>query len=232
MDKKTNELVTFIKKIFKKVLALQNQVLSHNENWLHTRFSSINVTDSTTIQLPKEYLEKYMGCGGGGSKSSVKIQLEYNCYITNVPRELLEKGQIHDMYSLRWQIELMFKIWKSIFKIDKIKKVKINRFECFLYSRLISLLLTASIVFTIKRDLANAGHELSEMKSFSIVDKSFKRLRTDLFKSKKRLLALFYSFKSSIITYGLKSNKKNRKTPLEILEKTVEYASESSLFAS
>lgn len=49
-----------------------------------------------------------------------------------------------------WQIEIMFKIWKSIFNIDNVKNVKIERFKCFLYGRLIALLLSSSIVFTAK----------------------------------------------------------------------------------
>lgn len=62
----------------------------------------------------------------------------------------LSTQQIHDVYSLLWQIEIMFKIWKSIFNIDNVKNVKIERFKCFLYGRLIALLLSSSIVFTAK----------------------------------------------------------------------------------
>ncbi|MPQ44886.1 ATP-binding cassette domain-containing protein [Clostridium tarantellae] len=56
---------------------------------------------------------------------------ELNAYITNVKDSILKTEEIHLFYSLRWQIELMFKIWKSLFKINKIKKVKIERFKCF-----------------------------------------------------------------------------------------------------
>lgn len=38
-----------------------------------------------------------------------------NFYITNIPLEYLPKEQVYDFYSLRWQIELIFKTWKSFF---------------------------------------------------------------------------------------------------------------------
>lgn len=66
-----------------------------------------------------------------------KTKLRLNTYITNAPKEMIEAKQIYNIYSLRWQIELVFKAWKSICQIDKIKKVKIERFECILLAGLI-----------------------------------------------------------------------------------------------
>jgi len=34
--------------------------------------------------------------------------------MTNIPKEILSKEQIYETYSMRWQIEIMFKIWKSL----------------------------------------------------------------------------------------------------------------------
>jgi len=50
-----------------------------------------------------------------------------NAYITNVGDEVLTDTQVHDLYTLRWQIEIMFKVWKSIFKISQVKNVKMER---------------------------------------------------------------------------------------------------------
>jgi len=161
-----------------------------------------------------------------------RSHLEYNCYISNVPRKILEAKQIHEMYSLRWQIELMFKVWKSIFGIDKLKKVKINRFECFLYGRLIALLLTSSIVSTMRNTMADQKNELSEKKAFSLIKKSFHKLRIALFKRKRHLTTLLDSFKLSIMIYGTKSNKKGKKTPFNILEGILNNGRESPLSAN
>ena len=74
-----------------------------------------------------------------------KRMSQYNVFITNASEEQLPIDQIRLVYTLRWQIELMFKIWKSIFKIDKVKKMSIFRFECHLYAQLINIVLTMFI---------------------------------------------------------------------------------------
>ena len=69
----------------------------------------------------------------------------YNIFITNVPASLLIIGQIRQLYALRWQIELVFKVWKSVFDIDKVKRMNIFRFETHLYGRLMAILLSQKI---------------------------------------------------------------------------------------
>ncbi|EMF0052632.1 transposase [Enterococcus hirae] len=55
------------------------------------------------------------------SDRSKKIK-RLNIYITNCPVVHVPMDMVHEVYSLRWQIELLFKVWKSVFKINKIKK--------------------------------------------------------------------------------------------------------------
>ncbi len=74
-----------------------------------------------------------------------KAMCYFNVYFTNAPADILPASIVRLIYTLRWQIELMFKIWKSVFKIDKVKKMSIFRFECYIYSKLIAILLTLHI---------------------------------------------------------------------------------------
>lgn len=73
--------------------------------------------------------------------NSFKTSALLNLFITNIPKHCLSTEQVRVTYSLRWQIELIFKIWKSQGNINKIKVVKIQRFQCELIARLLWILL-------------------------------------------------------------------------------------------
>lgn len=59
-----------------------------------------------------------------------------NLFVTNIPQEDILAYDIWEIYRLRWQIEFIFKVWKSIGKIHIVKKLKKERFESFLLVRL------------------------------------------------------------------------------------------------
>ncbi|EJS45330.1 transposase for insertion sequence element IS231D [Bacillus cereus BAG1X1-2] len=52
-----------------------------------------------------------------------------NVYMTNTPIDIVPMGQVHDWYSLRWQIEILFKTWKLFFHIHHCKKGSVAKFE-------------------------------------------------------------------------------------------------------
>jgi hypothetical protein len=78
---------------------------------------------------------------GVGLSKEHKLRCRYNAFITNVEMVILPLGKIRKTYYLRWQIELVFKTWKSFFEINKVKKVKKERMECQLLARLLWVLL-------------------------------------------------------------------------------------------
>lgn len=60
-----------------------------------------------------------------------------NIYITNVGQEKLTTQQVLELYRLRWQVELLFKTWKSYYKIHRIKDCNCFRTLCYLYATLL-----------------------------------------------------------------------------------------------
>lgn len=102
-----------------------------------------------------------------------KAMCFFNMYITNAPQDILATEIIRLIYTLRWQIELIFKIWKSVFKIDKVKKMSIFRFECYIYSKLIAILITLHIHNKIGQFLWDEhDFELSPMKAAKLIKKN------------------------------------------------------------
>ncbi|WP_241559011.1 IS4 family transposase, partial [Oceanobacillus halophilus] len=69
----------------------------------------------------------------GKKPLSAQKNISVNIYVTNIPQKMVKKEEIHSLYSLRWQIEILFKTWKSLFEIHRVKKMKKERFECHLY---------------------------------------------------------------------------------------------------
>ncbi|WP_319203986.1 IS4 family transposase [uncultured Ilyobacter sp.] len=73
---------------------------------------------------------------------------EISGYITNLWGS--DSSEIIEIYRLRWQIELLFKIFKSDFKLDKLKDLKIERIETHIYATLIRIVLLMEITKGIK----------------------------------------------------------------------------------
>ena len=97
----------------------------------------------------------------------------YNLFISNVPQDKLAVSKIRLAYSLRWQIELMFKIWKSHYDIDKFQKMSIFRFETYLYARLITILIDCSIQNSVGHVfMENFNIELSPIKASKRIKKT------------------------------------------------------------
>ena len=125
----------------------------------------------------KKYDEKQKNISSRGrayQNSDFKKELaQYNIFITNASSEALKTIEIYDFYRLRWQIELLFKIWKSLFEIDKIGDMSISRFECYLYGKLILILLGGYIQTLFMEFMEDkVDFELSEWKAYKLVKKS------------------------------------------------------------
>ena len=70
--------------------------------------------------------------------------LGYSIFITNVPQAICSAEEISKLYGLRWQIEIVFKSWKSGFSLEKLTPSKCNnpdRIYCMIYLWLIFILL-------------------------------------------------------------------------------------------
>jgi hypothetical protein len=147
-----------------------------------------------------------------------------NVYISNLPAEEVPTGHIHDLYSLRWQIELLFKTWKSFFKIDHCKEIKRERLECHLYGQLIGILLCSSTMFQMRQLLLDKKkRELSEYKAIYIIKDYFPLLFRAIQKSTQELSKILLRLFNLLQKNGRKSHRYEKKTVFDILGVVYQY---------
>lgn len=101
--------------------------------------------------------------------------------VTNVASHTLSADQVLSTYRLRWQIELVFKTWKSHYKLHKTKKMKQERIECYIYS----MLLLVTVHWKVYRWLQQVVME--------------KRLYISLYKLTKYLRQISPQFNQSVV---------------------------------
>lgn len=72
--------------------------------------------------------------------------LDWSLLVTNVPPTMLTPEQLAVLYRVRWQIELVFKLWKSSAGLKRVAGWRQERLLVELYAKLIGLLLTHFLV--------------------------------------------------------------------------------------
>lgn len=141
-----------------------------------------------------------------------------NAYITNIPAKELPKQQVRKIYALRWQIELIFKTWKSYYHIDKIKETKIHRFESYFYGKLILILLHMKLYQVFKEYFWNKlNKELSEIKAFQTLIASSYKLKALLLYGGKMYPDLLVSLFKTLNNWCVKEKKTGRLRPIDLV---------------
>lgn len=147
--------------------------------YLHLDHLKSKAQKSKRQQLKWKY--KKRGKPKSQEKSDLdQLMIRYNFYVTNLSPEQFPAGLIQQVYSLRWQIELIFKAWKKHCRIDEIHQFKATRFRIMLLAFLI-----AHLVFSLfkKQAQANGKNNISFQKLVGIIRKYWNKLILKLFKN-------------------------------------------------
>jgi hypothetical protein len=82
--------------------------------------------------------------GSGEPTKELKDRSRLVLIITNDLE--ISAEHLYSLYMLRWQIELVFKTWKSICGLASIKNVNVYRVECYIIGKVILILLAWKII--------------------------------------------------------------------------------------
>ena len=117
-----------------------------------------------------------------------------NLFVTNVEREKCNALTIYELYRLRWQVELVFKTWKSNLNLHKIHTMNAIRLECILWLKLIWALLNWSI--------------LMFMQNFSNVELSFCKITRAISRTINIMILKDYNLLKNYLEEMIKTNLK------------------------
>ena len=104
-------------------------------------------------------------------KDEFKTRSAFNLIITNIPMQTMPFIAVLGLYHMRWQIELVFKIWKSTFGIHKLGKMKYHRWLSGLYAKLILIAIYWQTI------MANRSYLYEQQGKLLSMDKCFKTLK-------------------------------------------------------
>ncbi|HDR7320997.1 TPA: IS4 family transposase [Bacillus toyonensis] len=147
-----------------------------------------------------------------------------NIYVTNTPWEIVPMEQIHDFYSLRWQIEIIFKTWKSLFQIHHWQNIKQERLECHVYGKLIAIFICSSMMFKMRQLLLQKKkRELSEYKAIGMIQDHLSLLYQAIQKSTQGITKILIRLFDLLQKNGRKSHRYEKQTIFDIMGVAYEY---------
>lgn len=156
---------------------------------------------------------------GHKTTNDYKARTRFNLFITNIEPEEIPSNQIYTLYKLRWQIELIFKIWKSVYGIDKIQPMKYQRFICTLYAKLILIQINNQLINTIQVKIYRKLNKiLSKNKCFKTLLDYSPRIRKVLFSKPNKIKELILDIAKMFSRNHWLEKRKKRKSYVEIFE--------------
>jgi len=153
------------------------------------------------------------------SRKRTKMLQGFNLYITTASSEDIPTESVRKFYTIRWQVELVFKNWKSNFKLDEVNGIRPERIKTMIYAKLLLIFIVSKITrlasFYVWNKSQREVSEFQAARHFEIIGHHW--MNTIIREPSKVVEVLRNAF-SFITTSCLKCKSKKRTYPIEILE--------------
>ena len=111
----------------------------HGTKPLHCRLIAVRCPPEVAARRRQKLLEAARRKGRTASQRQL-LMCDWTVLITTVPEEILTIAEAWELYCARWQIELLFKRWKSLGGLQVSTNMKRDRVLCELYAKLLGML--------------------------------------------------------------------------------------------
>lgn len=119
------------------------------------------------------------------------FMLSWTLFVTNAPDSMISLKQVYDFYRIRWQIELIFKLWKSYCGLNHILAWRKERVLTELYAKMIGIVLVHFLLAPLRiPDEVWSEREVSNVRFKQILARfarSFKQCLSDVIALAKSL---------------------------------------------
>ena len=160
---------------------------------------------------------KEKGQNGRHVQSALKRN-DIQVLVTNITQEKLGPQDLYPLYTLRWQVEIIFKTWKSLYQINNVRKMKQERMECHLYGTLIKIILSSMAMFQCRYYLyQNHQKEISEYKAMDLIQGVLPYLGPALESGIKAIYELLLTVYENTTRHGIKDHRKGHQSPFDVL---------------
>lgn len=159
------------------------------------------------VLLPDEIYQKRVRARNNHNKTSgyntsdeYKQRAHFNLFLCNLPLIEISTDMVCRLYHARWQVELIFKTWKSLIKINDLRKIKITRLRTILNMKLLWVIVHWEIIQPLRTYLIKSTKMILSV--FKCVDtlQEYAQLVRQILKLDKKmqieLLQIFYKLLS------------------------------------
>jgi hypothetical protein len=110
------------------------------ENRLLCRLVARRVSQETADRRRQKLWKEARQDEKAVSRARLKLA-DWTIYVTNAPADLLSVCEVLVLARARWQIEMLFKLWKSHSQVDKSRSAKPWRVLCEVYAKLVAVVI-------------------------------------------------------------------------------------------
>jgi hypothetical protein len=187
----------------------EQEVLLGSKEQLPCRLICIPLPQEVADRRRQKAKQKARRKGRTLSKEYLTL-LDWVIFVTNVPQTMLTIEQVALLYRVRWQIELIFKLWKSYCGLKHLQGRRRERVLYELYAKMIGIILTLFLLAPVRMPQGTgANRELSVFK----VRQIFQRFALELVANLallSDLLVVLRKILNRIERFGFKQQRKKQ----------------------
>jgi hypothetical protein len=160
-DKTPLNVIEYLEEMKKKKIKMIDIPVFLGKGKLKSRMIAIGVPEKVVKQRKERYKKD-------NKKEPSQVYMRwsgFSMFVSNVPANVITGEFIIVLYKIRWQIELIFKNFKSNLELDMLKGTNRYRIDCLIYGKLIVILASVGIhqfAVNIAKDKEVSGDKLTK----------------------------------------------------------------------